>query len=120
MTFSNTKRSRKATTVTPEIVAQRVLSHLTHYLMQHGTGFETSDGDVVIHTAPGELPLRVSVTAHYGDENRAYILVRTSLSKSNGYHKSCTSGERSATQRLFNEAHAIVTDWSLWIQQANA
>lgn len=108
---------RKTTTLTPEDIRTRVLSNLTTYLMRHGVGFETlPDGKLAIHTSPGQKPVLVQASAYYGDETGTFILVRTINSIQDGIEHTHVSGERSATQRLYNLAHDIVKSWDSYLE----
>ncbi|QIN93908.1 hypothetical protein HWD16_gp25 [Microbacterium phage Arete] len=106
MRYNKSTARRKASKDTPSEVQRRVLAHITAYLLKHGCAYE-ADGNsaLVIHT-PDSLS-NLSFRAYYGNEQASYILVEIVIDG-----RRTVSGERSATQRLYNHAHTIVGHWA--------
>ena len=99
--------SRRKASDTPMQVQDRVLSSITSFLLKSGVAFEP-DGNsaLLIHRPHGALS-NLSFRAYYGDEQATYVLVEIIIDG-----RKTVSGERSATQRLYNHAHTIVGHWA--------
>ena len=110
--------SRKATTDTPQQVVARMIARTLEYInRQHIMILDQGDGWLMLETAPNTPLLLIEVTAMYGDETGEFILVTTRFTRT--HHggnvidsvSRRTSGERSATQRIFNTMHAILQEF---------
>ena len=109
---------RKATTDTPAQVTARMITRTLEYIHHHRIMVvDQGDGWLMLETAPNTPLLLIEVTAMYGDETGQFILVRTRFTRT--HHSGNviesqsvqTSGERSATQRIFNTMHTILAEF---------
>ena len=116
--FSNRHRNgqlaRKATTATPLEVQTRILQVVLRYINKHDLMILDQGRDWIIVDCPaGEPILLIEVATFYGDPDAQSVLVRTAFTRrelSSAVTKDVTvqtSGERSATQRIFNVLHEI-------------
>jgi len=108
------------------------MDHLVTYLQRHGVGFETLPNErIAIHTAPGKDPVVVEVTAHYhgGDSANTKdrtVLVTTFVGVLVGIEltpaavRRRVSGERSATQHLYNVGHDVIKGWEAHLSGVSA
>ena len=109
---------RKATTDTPAQVTARMITRTLEYIHRHRIMIvDQGAGWLMLETAPNTPLLLIEVTAMYGDETGQFILVRTRFTRT--HHSGNviesqsvqTSGERSATQRIFNTMHTILAEF---------
>ena len=109
---------RKATTDTPAQVTARMITRTLEYIHHHRIMVvDQGAGWLMLETAPNTPLLLIEVTAMYGDETGQFILVRTRFTRT--HHSGNviesqsvqTSGERSATQRIFNTMHTILAEF---------
>ena len=116
--FSNRHRNgrlaRKATTATPLEVQTRILQVVLRYINKHDLIILDQGRDWIIVDCPaGEPILLIEVATFYGDPDAQSVLVRTAFTRrelSSAVTKDIsvqTSGERSATQRIFNVLHEV-------------
>ena len=116
--FSNRHRNgqlaRKATTATPLEVQTRILQVVLRYINKHDLMILDQGPHWIIVDCPaGEPILLIEVATFYGDPGAQSVLVRTTFTRrqlSSAVTKDVTvqtSGERSATQRIFNVLHEI-------------
>ena len=116
--FSNRHRNgrlaRKATTATPLEVQTRILQVVMRYINKHNLMILDQGRDWIIVDCPaGEPILLIEVTTFYGDPDAQSVLVRTTFTRrlfSSDVTEDVsvqTSGERSATQRIFNVLHEV-------------
>ena len=105
MRYNN--RKRKAANDTPEQVLQRVHALITSFLDKHGCSYEQDATGFIRVQRPSSAPAVITVRAFYGDEEGTYVLVETIISS-----RRTVSGERSATQKLYNHCHSIITEWA--------
>ena len=116
--FSNRRRNgqlaRKATTATPLEVQTRILQVVLRYINKHDLMILDQGRDWIIVDCPaGEPILLIEVATFYGDPDAQSVLVRTTFTRrqlSSAVTKDVsvqTSGERSATQRIFNVLHEV-------------
>ena len=109
---------RKATTDTPEQVTARMITRTLEYVNRHRIMIvDQGDGWLMLEIAPNTPLLLIEVTAMYGDKTGQYILVTTRFTRT--HHSGNvidsvsrrTSGERSATQRIFNTMHTTLAEF---------
>ena len=116
--FSNRHRNgqlaRKATTATPLEVQTRILQGVMRYINKHDLMILDQGRDWIIVDCPaGEPILLIEVATFYGDPDARSVLVRTTFTRrlfSSAVTEDVsvqTSGERSATQRIFNVLHEV-------------
>ena len=105
MRYNNSKR--KAAKDTPEQVLQRVHTLITSFLDKHGCSYEQDATGFIRVQRPSSVPSVITIRAYYGDEKGTYVLVETAISG-----RRTVSGERSATQKLYNHCHSIITEWA--------
>ncbi|AYD86168.1 hypothetical protein SEA_BURRO_25 [Microbacterium phage Burro] len=105
MRYNN--RKRKAANDTPEQVLQRVHALITSFLDKHGCSYQRDGSNTLFVHRPDNNTSTVLVRAYYGDEKGTYVLVETIISG-----RRTVSGERSATQKLYNHCHSIITEWA--------
>ena len=109
---------RKATTDTPEQVTARMITRTLEYIHHHRIMIVDQGAGWLMLEAAYDTPLLlIEVTAMYGDETGQYILVRTRLTRKHAAGNVIesqsvqTSGERSATQRIFNTMHTTLAEF---------
>ena len=109
---------RKATTDTPEQVTARMITRTLEFINRHHIMIlDQGDGWLMLEIAPNTPLLLIEVSAVYGDETGRFILVTTRFTRT--HHSGNvidsvsrrTSGERSATQRIFNTMHTILAEF---------
>ena len=109
---------RKATTDTPAQVTARMITRTLEYIHRRRIMIVDQGAGWLMLEAAHDTPLLlIEVTAMYGDETGQFILVRTRFTRT--HHSGNviesqsvqTSGERSATQRIFNTMHAILQEF---------
>ena len=109
---------RKATTDTPAQVTARMITRTLEFINRHHIMIlDQGDGWLMLEIAPNTPLLLIEVSAVYGDETDQFILVTTRFTRT--HHSGNvidsvsrrTSGERSATQRIFNTMHAILQEF---------
>ena len=92
----------------------RILQVVMRYINKHDLMILDQGRDWIIVDCPaGEPTLMIVVTTFYGDPEGKSVLVRTAFTRrqlSSAVTKDIsvqTSGERSATQRIFNVLHEV-------------
>ena len=109
---------RKATTDTPAQVTARMITRTLEYIHRRRIMIVDQGAGWLMLEAAHDTPLLlIEVTAMYGDETGQFILVRTRFTRT--HHSGNviesqsvqTSGERSATQRIFNTMHTILAEF---------
>ena len=110
----NGQLARKATTATPLEVQTRILQVVLRYINKHDLMILDQGRDWIIVDCPaGEPILLIEVATFYGDPEGKSVLVRTAFTRRQFNStitkdtKIQTSGERSATQRIFNVLHEV-------------
>ena len=103
----NGQLARKATTATPLEVQTRILQVVLRYINKHDLMILDQGRDWIIVDCPAGEPILLI-------EDHEVVLVRTTFTRvefnstiTKGT-KIQTSGERSATQRIFNTLHEVV------------
>ena len=116
--FSNRRRNgqlaRKTTTATPLEVQTRILQVVLRYINKHNLMIlDQGRGWIIVDCPAGEPILLIEVATFYGDPDAQSVLVRTTFTRRELRSKDTkdvtvqTSGERSATQRIFNVLHEV-------------